>query len=181
MHSYMREIILYVTTTYAKCVSIDDTCVERSGQSSDHGKRKYIVESEGDCCIIDFVSDDDASEHECGHGMEGADGEFDEDQNCGDGLGGDDDWLGGGIGDSDSEQSGGFGVPSTGHDGLGVSSVKEAVDLSDYEPLSDNDNLERGGVGPLDFDFSNPRFLVGMEFATVKGGCPSFHRFKVES
>ncbi|XP_010260905.1 PREDICTED: uncharacterized protein LOC104599862 [Nelumbo nucifera] len=91
------------------------------------------------------VANDDAFEHECGYGMEGADGEFDEDQNCGDGLGGDDDWLEGGVGDSDTEQLSGFGVPSTGHDGVGVSSVRDTFDLSDYESLSDNDNPKRRG------------------------------------
>nr|DAD46456.1 TPA_asm: hypothetical protein HUJ06_016393 [Nelumbo nucifera] len=177
LHGYMCGIIFCVTATDAKCVSVDDMCVKRSGKNSGHGKGKYTVESDGDCCIVKSISDDDAHY---------------DDQNCGDGLGGDDDWLEGDIGDSNLEQDygkgmeadvgefnkgksgvgSGAGVPSIGHDGVGVSSAKDIIDLSDYEPLSDNGNLESGGYGlrmgnPPEFDFYKPKFLVGMEFATI--------------
>nr|DAD45220.1 TPA_asm: hypothetical protein HUJ06_003450 [Nelumbo nucifera] len=52
----MHEIVFYVTIVEAKCVSVDDKCVKRSGKTGDHGKGKDKVEGD----IVEFVLDDDA-------------------------------------------------------------------------------------------------------------------------
>nr|DAD21483.1 TPA_asm: hypothetical protein HUJ06_022946 [Nelumbo nucifera] len=145
-HGDFREIMFYITYTEAKCVSMDDRGVADDSHGHDEG----------------MECDDDVYDH---HGVD--DGEFEDlyddgedyEDDVGDHEGSDDDG-----GDHDNVDH--VGGDDQGVDKMGVQDGGDA-NLFDYEPISEYDSpRDRGNT--RDFDFSNPRFRVGMVFAIVK-------------
>nr|DAD38856.1 TPA_asm: hypothetical protein HUJ06_013178 [Nelumbo nucifera] len=181
IHGDLRKIIFYVIYTEAKCVSMDDGC---------NGKGKEQMQDDDDdvdCYVVDDDNDDVVGHsHGNDEGLDGHhdvdDGEFEGLYDDGDAYW-DDDGEGysydvgedysdddGGEDDDDGDQESSDGGD---HEGLDEDDGNEGVhdgggaDLSDYEPTSEYDSpRERGNT--LEFDFSKPRFQVGMEFTNVK-------------
>ncbi|XP_010260235.1 PREDICTED: uncharacterized protein LOC104599411 [Nelumbo nucifera] len=81
IHGDLHEIVFYVTYIEAKCVSIDDMCSIQNVEVGDHGKGKGKIEDDEDCCVVEYVLDDDVQ----WDGFEG--GVADREQDYGDGNG----------------------------------------------------------------------------------------------
>ncbi|XP_010248473.1 PREDICTED: uncharacterized protein LOC104591381 [Nelumbo nucifera] len=169
IHGDLHKIILYVTYTEAKCVSMDDGC---------SGKGKEQMQDDDDDVDCYVVDDDDDDDDVAGHSHgndEGLDDHHDVDDGEFKGLYDDCDAYWEDDGEDYSDEDGGDQESSDGgdHEGSDEDDGNEGVhdggsaDLFDYEPTSDYDSpRERGNT--LEFDFSIPRFRVGMEFTNVK-------------
>nr|DAD21328.1 TPA_asm: hypothetical protein HUJ06_022791 [Nelumbo nucifera] len=173
IHGGLREIVFYVTHADAKCLSVEDRGSMQKVSVGNNGKGKGKFEYGDDCCLIDSCSDDGAHGDEYGEECDQGDNEGFESE-CDDMDAKED------VPDDDGEGVQGVGVQcDTSMDGEGnrggngvTTNLSDYGPASEYDSLCDNKSSFRRGKdrtqGLHEFDFSNPKFLVGMAFANVK-------------
>nr|DAD23781.1 TPA_asm: hypothetical protein HUJ06_025244 [Nelumbo nucifera] len=134
--------------------------LDSDGVDDDGGDNKGLDDDGGGHDILD----DDGGDHE-GLDDNGRDHASVDDQG-GDNEGVDDQ----GVDNKGVQEGSGDGVGVQGGVGVSVQGGGGDADLSDYEPINDYDSPRfwDNTRGEFDFDFSRPRFRVGMEFFIVK-------------